>query len=99
MSEYTYNEGICSNCRFAFECRHSSEGVQFCQEYELGDPSQNFEKNRATPAGAFSPKIEPQNSPGRSSEKVMGLCSNCLHRETCGFPKPASGVWHCEEYE
>jgi hypothetical protein len=29
---------------------------------------------------------------------VKGLCATCDVRETCAFPKPAEGVWHCEEY-
>jgi len=28
----------------------------------------------------------------------MGLCKSCANRETCTFPKPEGGVWHCEEY-
>jgi hypothetical protein len=27
-----------------------------------------------------------------------GLCVNCANRETCLYPKPEGGVWHCEEY-
>ena len=27
-----------------------------------------------------------------------GLCMNCENRNTCTFPKPAGGIWHCEEY-
>ena len=29
---------------------------------------------------------------------VKGLCVNCAHRNYCMFPRPESGVWHCEEY-
>ncbi len=29
---------------------------------------------------------------------VHGLCATCLHQATCDFPKPAGGVWQCEEY-
>jgi len=28
----------------------------------------------------------------------LGLCVNCEDRETCVYPKPDGGVWHCEEY-
>jgi hypothetical protein len=28
----------------------------------------------------------------------VGLCVNCEDRDTCAFPKPPGGVWHCEEY-
>ena len=27
-----------------------------------------------------------------------GLCFSCRVRETCHFPRPEGGVWHCEEY-
>jgi hypothetical protein len=33
------------------------------------------------------------------SDKSRGLCSSCAIRKNCRFPKPAGGVWHCEEYE
>ena len=28
----------------------------------------------------------------------LGLCATCEHRENCTLTKPASGVWHCDEY-
>lgn len=31
--------------------------------------------------------------------EFTGLCSNCKSRETCAYPKPAGGVWFCEEYQ
>jgi hypothetical protein len=31
--------------------------------------------------------------------RFKGLCVNCKYRETCLYPKPEGGVWHCEEYE
>ena len=27
-----------------------------------------------------------------------GLCVTCDNRATCMFPRPAGGIWHCEEY-
>lgn len=27
-----------------------------------------------------------------------GLCTNCVHRFTCTFRRPESGVWNCGEY-
>jgi hypothetical protein len=32
------------------------------------------------------------------SEAPHGLCVDCIHRETCAFPRPHGGVWRCEEY-
>lgn len=27
-----------------------------------------------------------------------GLCATCLYRDVCDFPRPAGGIWQCEEY-
>jgi len=74
-------------------------GVYFCEEHELPEPSQGIEKTRFV---SEVPKLNTRNT--KTVEKdpprpVMGLCSNCTHRESCGLPRPESGVWHCEEYE
>lgn len=29
---------------------------------------------------------------------VRGLCATCVHNASCDFPRPAGGVWRCEEY-
>ena len=31
--------------------------------------------------------------------EYTGLCVNCIHRDTCTFPKCDEGRLHCEEYE
>lgn len=31
--------------------------------------------------------------------RFRGLCMTCEKRETCTFPKPEGGVFHCEEFE
>jgi hypothetical protein len=33
-----------------------------------------------------------------AEESRMGLCANCLHSQTCGFPNARQGVLQCEEY-
>lgn len=30
--------------------------------------------------------------------RVRGLCATCIHEAHCDFPRPAGGVWRCEEY-
>ncbi len=30
--------------------------------------------------------------------KLKGLCGNCDYADTCIYPKPVTGVWHCNEY-
>ncbi len=71
-----------------------SSSVHFCEEYEQADSSQVFEVKRFTPANPNADRFIKH-----SSNKIMGLCSNCKNRKNCSFPKPESGVWHCEEYQ
>lgn len=30
---------------------------------------------------------------------IGGLCGNCIHLESCTYPKAVSDTWFCEEYE
>jgi len=96
--ERILNGGLCSTCRNAPTCmylRNSSKPVLQCEEYEEF-PSEPGKK----PMEAKKP-ISKNNPGGNPKEKpkYFGLCANCKHRETCTFPKPQGGVWHCEEYE
>ncbi len=36
---------------------------------------------------------------GESEEQPPGLCKTCAVRTECKYPKPESGVWHCDEYQ
>lgn len=76
-----------------------SESVYFCEEYEQAEASQNNGRVLA-PGVVKAPAGHIANNPGNHDRKpILGLCSNCIHRKKCSFPKPDSGVWHCEEYE
>jgi len=85
MMEY----GLCSNCAKAEYCTfRNNPGFckRFCEEYETVSLP-------AMPATMPSQEIII-----RPSDKVRGLCRNCGNYPKCGFPKPLSGIWHCEEY-
>jgi len=43
-------------------------------------------------------EIKVGNDCGPESSPFKGLCINCDNRFTCVLPRPAGGVWHCEEY-
>jgi hypothetical protein len=98
MTQYSLNKGICSNCNFASTCLHSFVGMQFCEEYEIAGSFQKFKESSGPSEVEAIKLINPKEGESRSSDKILGLCSNCLNRETCRFSKPESGVWHCEEY-
>jgi len=97
MPEYIKYDGLCSTCKFSSSCmfrKNQSESIHFCEEYEQADASQIYEAKQSPRSNSAADSLIDQ-----SSNKVMGLCSNCKNRSTCSFPKPESGVWHCEEYE
>lgn len=33
-----------------------------------------------------------------SEQTYEGLCMNCMHKETCTFPKDKDGILYCNEY-
>jgi hypothetical protein len=93
------NEGLCSTCKYSSECtltRTPSQNIHFCEEYQTADSSG---KSRRTRLYAGTAEKGGADSKAYPQSPVLGLCSNCIHRKTCGFSRPESGVWHCEEYE
>lgn len=38
-------------------------------------------------------------SQSRPSAEEKDLCWNCQNHETCTYPKPEGGVWHCKDYK
>jgi len=98
MEEYILNDGLCSTCKFSSSCMFRKdylESVHFCEEYEQADASQQIARAKVSPGLLASEDLDSTRAP----KPIMGLCSNCIHRESCSFPKPESGVWHCEEYQ
>lgn len=84
--------GICSTCNFVETCasRRTWIGpVHHCEEFDdsEGKPSR-------PPSLSVVKADEPEANVG-----AIGICVNCVHRETCTLPKAEGGIWHCEEYE
>jgi hypothetical protein len=91
--------GLCSTCAGASTCtfpRDPERPVMHCDELDSYQPEPvTVEKvRRAEPAGPKAVSEAEQKELG----KYKGLCVNCENRETCTFPKPEGGVWHCDEY-
>ena len=86
-----YND-LCVTCNYGPECtsrKNIVRPVYFCENFDdYTKPEQAEVEVRPTPGKAVDEK----------SQEFKGLCLNCDHRDTCAFPKPESGVWHCEEY-
>ena len=89
-------QGLCTSCRNAPSCtypRDPDRAVVQCEEFEGYELLQ-----RSAPGGAVSPR-QASAAKREDSGKYKGLCVNCENRQHCTFPKPESGVLHCEEYE
>ena len=86
---------LCSSCKNAPDCtlqKDRQKPTLYCEEFEIDTrPSvEKVEKEKPLPAVSVEDK---------DLGKFIGLCSNCENRQTCTFPRPEGGVWHCEEYQ
>jgi len=79
--------------------------VFYCEEFEIEPASAGY---IYLPKGSAPTRATRKERPqatesyvteGKDSTKFIGLCSDCDNRQTCVFPKPEGGVWHCEEYQ
>jgi hypothetical protein len=82
---------LCSTCNHRGSCTLSSlsSTIYYCEEFD----------DSKVPHDSV---IEPERSFEENTvvdSRHLGLCVNCIHRETCSLSKMEGGVWHCEEYE
>jgi len=91
--------GLCSTCNNSPACFYRARRgpALFCEM---------FDDYVASPLGGNPGHSARAGNPGtalRTADedlsKYAGLCMNCEHRRSCVHPKPAGGVWHCEDYE
>lgn len=84
-------QGLCATCIHAGDCiflQSAEEPILYCEEFDSG----------LTPVSAHKPAEKAEAVQPKEDHGLKGLCVNCDNRHTCTFPKPESGVWHCEEY-
>jgi hypothetical protein len=83
--------GLCETCEHDTTCmlrRSSLLKIIQCEEFSI------------QPSSGKTAKVTEQEPVGLDSAEVsrLGLCANCLHVATCGFPSARQGVLLCEEY-
>lgn len=81
---------LCETCAHMETCslrEMPTAPVHQCEEYDDGSRTAVLTEVRADKAPRTAPVAV-----------GVGLCVNCEHRATCTLPRPASGVWNCEEY-
>ena len=94
LMEQLIQGSLCSNCKHQGDCAFLGKAcspILECELYECGlsdKPRLMLVKKTCAPAEA-----QPE-----SDDALLGLCINCENLRGCNLPKPAGGVWMCEEY-
>jgi hypothetical protein len=90
MAEAPKYYGLCETCEHDPTCmlrRSTKLEIIQCEEFSIQPFAQ---KPAVVQNGAI---MDPKEAAG------MGLCANCIHVESCGFPNARHGVVQCEEYQ
>jgi hypothetical protein len=91
--EQLVQASLCANCRHLGDCAFLAKAcspVQNCELYECGlSEKPRLAVVKKTCAVADTPERE---------DAPIGLCVTCDHLNSCNLPRPAGGVWMCEEY-
>jgi hypothetical protein len=88
--------GLCRTCVRAPECtfpRDPRRPVRSCDEFDGADTPPSEHTPRTVTASVFPS----EDAPEKGATELKGLCVQCGRRQTCAYPKPAGGVWHCDE--
>lgn len=93
MSAARLIAGLCVTCNNAETCvfRTTRGGDALCCETFDNFVSTNGHRKVASFTEVAAPVADVAG--------LKGLCLNCAHTTNCKLPRPASGVWHCGEYE
>ena len=89
-------DGLCRDCVAEETCtfpRDPSRPVWSCDEFEGAGA---IPAGYTVPVGKAPPLSIGVEEMARTTE-LKGLCRECANRQTCQYPKPPGGVWHCEE--
>ena len=100
MAQTSALEGLCMTCRNAAICGlsyRSPTPVWQCNEFQII----GYRPPRAPRRRESTQRMRDSREDGKQDDagEYLGLCVNCELRASCCFPKPASGIWHCNEYQ
>lgn len=88
--------GICSACLHEEDCIYPTNEGQIVLNCGQFEPSPPMAPPNAAPAELE--KLWEKSDKEEPETKFKGLCSTCEDQYVCIYPKPAEGVWRCEEY-
>ena len=93
------HSGLCSTCEGRIECtypRYEDRPRIFCDEFDWAW-QHRMEMTAASEKPQRAVASQSAQQP-RTQSKYKGLCATCDNQLTCAFPRPADGVWRCEEF-
>ncbi len=96
MSENIRYFGLCMSCKNASSCtfpRDPAKPAFYCEEFEIETKVSIIPPEKDQPLATDSSTAK-----DKDSTVLIGLCSDCEGSQSCTFPRPEGGVWHCEEY-
>ena len=97
MTEIETNQGLCSTCNNRQSCMYFQ-----ARQYQVSHCEMFDAETRPAPMLMVEHRdqsLETFETEGVGVAELKGLCTNCENRIGCTFPKPAGGVWHCQEYQ
>ena len=98
--------GLCSTCEQRATCaypRDPDQRIHYCCEHDGYQESEGSVSLALLGTGRIFSHLPTSQARSVADETLSaaykGLCRSCQNRESCTFPKPEGGVWHCEEYQ
>ncbi len=91
--------GICATCIHADGCAYveaADSPKTFCEQFE-SDIVSTLSATDLSNLRSMPARLKKESEAIRQA-KTLGLCVNCAQVDTCVFPRPEGGIWHCEEY-
>lgn len=91
--------GICYTCEDMEVCTSRKTWIGpviDCEDFEERKTTARIQ-DVETKSVSEHKSIDPSSL--EDEEIYKGICSNCVHRETCGYLTPGHRVWYCEEYD
>lgn len=88
--------GLCTTCVHVTACVYClvrGGDVIYCDMFD--DGSGKIGSEETSGRSRISLAVDSRDDEGG---KFEGLCANCATRHSCTKPRPAGGVWHCEDY-
>ncbi|MBU0718925.1 MAG: hypothetical protein KJ749_11805 [Planctomycetes bacterium] len=98
--DQTTYDGLCITCVHSPTCafpRCKDRPVLACEEFDDGGTPAAGTARTARPL-VPEPPVQASDV-GQGPPGYPGLCATCNNRETCRYPKPEGGIWHCEDFD